>query len=392
MSSEYLYDYIIYIGRFQIYHNGHKSVANKAQKIAKKLIFVIGSDRSPRTTHNPFTSVEREKMIRASHEGENIDFIYLEDFGNTPLWVTALQHKVNEITGYDAKVGLTGFKKDYTSSYLDELHWKFEGAQTRMPQNASDLRDVFYRQGSKGSTSKNNGRTFPLSADVPAGTFEFLQRFELTHNFAYLKKQYIYHANYKKMTQTPVSFFIEKLKEQFKDIPNFPLDVIEQMAEAHIKQFPQYPVQFNAVDTLVTHRGHILVVRRNSEDGDGLLALPGGFVMPNERVETAAFRELKEETSIARSKELLKTDKVKGPFLFDDPYRSLRGRTFTHAFLVQIPANVSPPRVKGADDAEGKDGKNGAMWISFTEAYRRKEEFFEDHYPVLEWLLKKVDD
>lgn len=392
MTTLPLYDYLIYIGRFNTYHNGHKSIADKALKITKRLIFVLGSDRSPRTTHNPFTSEEREKMIRACHEGDSIEFIYLEDFGNTPLWVAALQHKVHEITGYDSKVGLTGFKKDYTSSYLDELHWKFEGPESRFPQNASDLRDVYYRLGSEGHSVKKNGKTFPLADDVPEGSFKFLQRFEKTHHYNLLRKQYLYHANYKKMTQTPVSFFVEKLKEQLKDVVGVTISDIERMAEEHIKLFPQYPVQFNAVDTLVTHRGHVLLVRRNSEDGDGLLALPGGFVMPNERVETAAFRELKEETTITRSKELLKTDKVKGPFLFDDPYRSLRGRTFTHAFLVQIPANVAPPRVKGDDDAKGKDGKNGAMWMTFTEAYRRKDEFFEDHYMILEKLLKMVDD
>jgi bifunctional NMN adenylyltransferase/nudix hydrolase len=37
-----------------------------------------------------------------------------------------------------------------------------------------------------------------------------------------------------------------------------------------------YPVTFVTVDAVVVHSGHLLLVRRRSEPGRGLWALPGG--------------------------------------------------------------------------------------------------------------------
>ncbi len=42
----------------------------------------------------------------------------------------------------------------------------------------------------------------------------------------------------------------------------------------------------------------LLTIRRNIEPALGMLALPGGYVDENENAETAAARELKEETGI----------------------------------------------------------------------------------------------
>jgi ADP-ribose pyrophosphatase YjhB (NUDIX family) len=44
--------------------------------------------------------------------------------------------------------------------------------------------------------------------------------------------------------------------------------------------------------------GHILVTRRAREPRQGLLDLPGGFVSPDERVEDAARREVREEVGL----------------------------------------------------------------------------------------------
>ncbi len=50
------------------------------------------------------------------------------------------------------------------------------------------------------------------------------------------------------------------------------------------------------VDIVLLHQGRVLLIRRGGHPFIGKLALPGGFVEPNETVCTAAKRELYEET------------------------------------------------------------------------------------------------
>lgn len=87
-----------------------------------------------------------------------------------------------------------------------------------------------------------------------------------------------------------------------------------------------YPVTFVTVDAVVVHSGHLLLVRRRSEPGRGLWALPGGFVGQDERLETACIRELREETGLKLPEPVLRGS-VKDRQVFDHPQRSLRGRT-----------------------------------------------------------------
>ena len=88
----------------------------------------------------------------------------------------------------------------------------------------------------------------------------------------------------------------------------------------------------------------VLLVRRKGDPFAGRLALPGGFVGIDEPVETAARRELREETGVA----------FDGPLgfvgAFADPGRDPRGRTVSLAHAAAL--GGPPPEAKGADDAE----------------------------------------
>jgi bifunctional NMN adenylyltransferase/nudix hydrolase len=65
--------------------------------------------------------------------------------------------------------------------------------------------------------------------------------------------------------------------------------------------------------------------------------------------------------------------------VFDYPKRSLRGRVITHAYLIDL-GNGSLPQVKGSDDAEK------AIWMPLNEFYSREEEFFEDHFHIINYF------
>jgi 8-oxo-dGTP diphosphatase len=70
----------------------------------------------------------------------------------------------------------------------------------------------------------------------------------------------------------------------------------------------------------------VLLIRRRNPPFEGHWALPGGFVEPDEPLETAARREMREETGIEpRFLEQLHT--------FGDPGRDPRGWTISVAYL-----------------------------------------------------------
>jgi len=133
------------------------------------------------------------------------------------------------------------------------------------------------------------------------------------------------------------------------------------------------------VDAVVIQSGHVLMIRRRSEPGKGLWALPGGFLNANtdRSVLEACIRELREETGIKVPAPVLKGN-VKRNKVFDAIDRSARGRTITHAFHIELP-DGELPRVKGQDDADK------AKWVPISAV--KSEDCFEDHWEIIQYFL-----
>lgn len=342
------YDYLVFIGRFEPFHNGHLAVAEAALARAQRLIVLVGSANTPRTTRNPWSADERAEMIRGAlgADAHRVLIHPLRDqLYNETRWVSDVQRTVAELVepipgAAPPRIGLVGQDKDASSYYLREFpQWPLVEVQNTATLNATELRRYFFEAGG------NDGALRLLRANLPAPVFGMLEAFRRNAP-AY-------------RTLVDEYDFLKAYRAGWDAAP--------------------YPPTFVTVDAVVVHSGHLLLVRRGAAPGKGQWALPGGFVQPNESLLDAAIRELREETRLKLPPPVLR-GALRERAVFDHPERSLRGRTITHAFHFLFPSGELPA-VRGGDDAAK------ARWFPVAEALELEPQLFEDHFHIIGYFL-----
>ena len=343
-----MYDLLVFIGRFQPFHREHKRVIDVALTKAKNVLVLIGSSEAARTPKNPFTYDERTDMIFNSYGGDAplitdalVDYPYDNDkwaeqvrkliketaLGIANDWGTNLLHGTN-----DMKIGLIGAKKDDSTFYLDMFpEFPLEEVEMEHFIHATNIRQYFFRYG------------VDPSVQAPYATYLALVDFAKT-------------AEYKNLCDW--QYEIDEDAHAWKDAP--------------------YPVKKLTADAVVRYKDNVLLVKRAKNPGKGLWAVPGGYVN-NERMETAALRELREETVINLTDKGL-MHRIKGRQLFDDPDRSTMGHVVTHAIYIDLSDLPEQPEVVGADDAAE------AVWTPITSL--KRDMFFDDHYHMIQHFIE----
>lgn len=352
-----IFDYLIFIGRFSPPHKGHIKVINEALAQSKNVIVLIGSSNEARSLRNPFTWQERKDIILKSLDENVREFVIvmplMDNTYNDQRWVQSIQEtvqgvvtqKYNKLNINKPKIGLIGYSKDNSSYYLNIFpQWSNSSIKVSPEMNSNNqiLSSSFIRN----SLFENNDVSM-FSSNLTKPCVDFLEEFKLTNEFKNLKSE---------------NDFILKYKKSWSNCP--------------------YPPIFVTVDAVVIQSGHILMVRRKAYPGKGMLALPGGFVRNDETLLDGVIRELREETKLKVPVPVLKGS-IKFEKVFDNPFRSARGRTITTAFLIEL--SNSPeglPKVKGSDDA--KD----AMWIPLSDI--NNSDIFEDHFHIINYLIDKL--
>ena len=354
----------VYIGRFQPFHDGHLAVVKHGLEIAEKVIIVVGSVNSAPNIRNPWSFEEREEMIYASVEAaygaqegfRRVNVVGVRDYHyNMNSWIAEVQSKTDPFLPYGQTIALLGQYKDSSSYYLKHFpQWRFEPIKLDGAMiDATAIRTVLLRE----SFLPDWEGKLPKARNEHMA--QIVERLALPVAVKLYLEEWIKSADFMKLTGE--FKFIEEYKASWSVAP--------------------YPPIFSTADAIVVCSGHVLVVRRKINPGKGLLALPGGFIRPDELVEKAALRELREETGIRVAPELLQASIVASK-VFDHPERSLRGRTISHGFYVKLP-DGSLPEVSAGDDAAE------AMWIPLLDVAKNEREFFDDHAHIINYFLSQ---
>lgn len=339
----YTYDAAVFIGRFQPFHNGHSHVVREALKIAKEVVIVIGSARAARNIRNPFTFEERKAMILASFP-EDMARLKITGVPDYPYdenkWVASVQTAVMGAMSFSPdplKITLIGHSKDNTSYYLKMFpFWDSVEVEAYMPSDstlsATPIREALF----------SNPQMTYFAKSMHPTVFAYIQDLTQRPWFSVLRKEFE---------------MVMKYRDAWFCSP--------------------FPPTFVTVDAVVVQSGHVLLVKRKAMPGAGLWALPGGFLDQQETLLEGAIRELKEETKIKVPVPVLRGS-IKRQHTFDAPNRSLRGRTITTAFFIDLGFSAELPKVKGSDDAEV------AKWVPFKDI--NPAQMFEDHFSILDFF------
>lgn len=356
------YDVSVYIGRMQPMHLGHLEIIKQALEISNDLIILLGSHNKPIDWENPWTSSERQSMMRDSFSAkmnERIHFGRIEDYlYQDKEWQANVYKVVTDIfdniigPSKNPKICLVGYNKDASSSYIHAFpFWDlvepdkyYSIEENDKPLSATMVREALF--------SDSFGYMKSL---IPEGVYNYIKDWKNTEIFKYVKDWYAQELEYAKIYQ----------------------------------QFP-YAVNFYCADSVVFQSGHVLLIKRKFHPGKNLYAVPGGHVNANETAQEASIRELREETGIKVPLKVL-NGSLKDSHIFDHPDRSKRcrignkkGRTISHAFCYVLDDSQGLPTIKGQDDA------SEARWFTYAEVKNMKNQMFEDHHDIVSYFMGRV--
>lgn len=349
------FDFLVFIGRFQPLHEGHLAVIREGLAQAEKLIVLVGSSWQPRTVRNPWSYEEREAMVREvlnPEEARRVLTAPLMDIPyNDEAWTRNVQATAQGlITAHHGvphrrpRVGLIGHSKDHSSYYLKLFpQWASVGVANIGGISSTPVRDALFGVAGLRERAGIAWLQSEAAAVLPPPVREQLQRFCAQEIYTEVRDEVEFVAEYRRGWERA-----------------------------------PYAPTFVTVDAVVVQSGHVLLVERKARPGKGLWALPGGFVDQNETLLDACLRELREETRLKVPAPVLKGS-IKGQRVFDEPNRSARGRTITHAFHIELEAAEELPKVKGGDDART------AFWVPLAELDPAR--MFEDHYFIIQDML-----
>ncbi|MCM2130658.1 bifunctional nicotinamide-nucleotide adenylyltransferase/Nudix hydroxylase [Larsenimonas rhizosphaerae] len=346
---EKVFDCLVFIGRFQPPHRGHIEVIAQALSKAEQVIVLIGSAWQARSLRNPWTFDERAEMIRAcigSEDQSRLTMVPLLDaLYNDDIWVRDVQKKVRDLAMQPAqklpKIALIGARQTRSNYFLTLFpQWQSVSVDPLDGISSEDIRVPLFHNADTARAYLAPTPHPTLEAPVTARLSQFMdtEHWQALHQERQLLEQY---------------------QRAWQDTP--------------------YPPMFITVNAVVVQSGHVLLVERRAAPGKGLYALPGGFVQPQERLEDACFRELRDNIRLKVPEPVLRGS-LRAHRLFDDPHRSWRGRTLAQAFYLALRPEQRLPEVRMP-----RTSRHKAVWLPLADL--DPEQLFEDHFFIIQSFL-----
>ncbi|HZZ95233.1 MAG TPA: NUDIX domain-containing protein [Usitatibacter sp.] len=340
----------IVIGRFPVCLHAHTAMIERALAEASQAFVVVRAAYHPRIPRDPFTWEERVQMIvdslPAQLRDRHLGFMPARDYSDPRRWIRHVR-ETTDLMEDITPIGRTRLFVEKSPAWKCPRveDWEPGGVVDADEHDASSLLAMILQ-----------------AASVPG------RRDAIDEALAHAEVQ----------VAPPV---FERLREWTRE-PHFEALAAEQKAldeaRAEWRGAPYEPI-FTTVDCVVQCAGQVLLVKRRHAPGRGLWALPGGFVEPRESLRDGAIRELLEETAVALDADALDAA-LRDVRVFDQPDRSQRGRSITHAHLFYL-GEGEPPAVLGSDDAAE------ARWIALAQLPDLEEQLFEDHFQILDDFL-----
>ena len=135
---------VLFIGRFQPFHNGHLLVLQQISKQYEEVIIGIGSSQEKDTNDNPFSEEERKLMITRSLDAvgiHNYQVAAIPDIHDPPRWVA---HVCSILSGFNVVITNNPLTRKLFSekgylvkgtSYFDREHYSGKEIRKRILQN-----------------------------------------------------------------------------------------------------------------------------------------------------------------------------------------------------------------------------------------------------------------
>lgn len=146
---EYRYKVGLVVGRFQPFHNGHKSIIDRALNLCEVVLIGIGSAQESRTDKNPFDFYERRNRIFNSYSEQDqyrLRFMPLVNIGagDSPIWGTYVMNSAKfALMGQVPEIYCTGSETDrnnWMKNYPDVFSIVVD--RNDIPISGTELREL----------------------------------------------------------------------------------------------------------------------------------------------------------------------------------------------------------------------------------------------------------
>ncbi len=353
----------VVIGRFQPLHRAHlEEVLLPALSNSDELIILIGSSQRPRTPKDPWTDTDRAHMIalglRDSGLPINATSAFFLQTGNKRVLIQPIRDSIYSNTAWQMNVqeavrsAVATIKNDLSSDVAVEI------SLYGVDRDESTFYLSMFPQW-KSRTLTRDGRR-----DTVNGT---------------MCRNFIFSSN--NSWESLVTHSVREYIQQWTTTPEYKAILDEytflNFYRQEIAQF-KYPIIFQTADNIILWKGHILLCNRKAFPGKGLWALPGGFVDSAQTIQQSAIENAREKTKINLRPEWLNCSRT-----FDNPKRSLRGRTITTVHLWKLPDSFT-------FDIEPGKNTSKVKWFSFCDIATLSDQLFEDHYDIIMDMLSVI--